>query len=267
MEMKRFFSPEPVIITTGGGGPGLFHDTINNMRHAISAGSDVIRTNISRTKDNKLVAFSNAIYQNKTMTGSGISSFTLDELRSFFRDAADTMKSKAGGEDINGIFPELEEVLSAFKNQRFNLHLSEKDPELVQQFCSAIVNLNADERILVSSLTGYNLKKIRSALPDIPTGFSFNGIVGFYALHRSGLIYFRKKFRDDAIITHEMIGASFLASAGLIEEAKSRDIRLYVLNVMKEDQVKRLSEAGVNGFVTNYASMVRRALPIRSEKA
>ncbi len=239
----------------------MFHDTIGNMKHAVSVGSDVIRTNVSLTKDNKLIVFSNVIFQNKSIVDRGISSFTLDELNTIIHDANHPAEANTGGEDLKGIFPELEVILSVFKDQRFNLHIPDKDPKLIQQFCSVVSNLRSEERILVSSLTGYNLNKIRSMFPDIPTCFSFNGIAAFYALYRTGLIYFKKTFRDDAIITHEMIGASFLANAGLIEEAKSRNIRVFVLNVMTEDQVKRLNEAGVNGFVTNYAALVRRALP------
>lgn len=258
--MKKFFIPEPVIITTGSGGPGLFHDTIPNMKKAISLGSDVIRTNVSCTRDKKIILYSNAVFQNKTIAKKGVTSFTLNELNAMF----DTPLDRSGNgieEDFTSLFPELESVLSEFKDHRFNFHFSEKDPELIQKFCDSIRDLHSEERILVSSLDGYNIKIIRNVFPDVATGFSFNGMVGFYALYRTGLIYFKKYFRNDALITHEMIGASFLANAGLIEEAKSRGIRVYVLNVMKEDQVKRLSEAGVNGFVTNYAALVKRALP------
>lgn len=255
--MKKFFTPEPLIITTGGGGPGLFHDTLKNMENAISLGSDVIRTNVSMTKDKKMVFFSNAVFQNKELTARGIGSYSLGELKELFRGVT-------GGDDtddIKGLFPDMEETLSALKDSRFNLNLAEKDPQLIRQYCGIIRNLDAEERILTSSLNIYNLKKIRDMFPDAATAFSFGGIVAFYALYRSGFLYFKKKFPDDALIIHEMIGASFLANAGLIEEAKSREIHVYVLNVMKEDQVKRLFEAGVDGFVTNYAALVKRSLP------
>ncbi len=265
--MKKFFSPEPLIITTGGGSPGLFHDTKGNMKNAISLGSDVIRTNVSITKDEKIILFSNAIFQNREISERGVSSYTLEELKTICRTGADNQAGGKDNEDIHGLFPEFEESIAALKHQRFNLHLPEKNPGIVRQLCDIIRNLNAEDRMLVSSLTGSNLKEIRGTLPQTATAFSFSGIVGFYALYRTGLIFFKRKFIDDALIIHEMIGASFLANSGLIEEAKSRGIRVYVLNVMKEDQVKRLSEAGVNGFVTNYVSLVKRALPVPEEKS
>ncbi len=259
--MKKFFSPEPVIITTGGGGPGLFHDTIRNMKNARSLGSDAVRTNVSVTKDNKLVLYSNAVFQNRDLAGRGVSSYTLDELRELFRSGtgSDT------GEDIDGLFPAMEEALTGLNDCRFNLNLPEKDPQLVRRYCDVIRDLDAADRVLTSSLNGSGLKRIRKAFPDMATAFSFGGIVAFYALYRSGFLYFKRTFPGDALIIHEMIGASFLANAGLIEEAKSRGIRVYILNIMKEDQVKRLFEAGADGFVTNYAALVKRSLPARGK--
>ncbi|HOT43687.1 MAG TPA: glycerophosphodiester phosphodiesterase family protein [Spirochaetota bacterium] len=260
--MKKFFSPKPVIITTGGGGPGLFHDTIRNMKNALSLGSDAIRTNVSITKDNKIVLFSNAVFQNRDLAARGIGSYTRDGLRELFRTEA----GSDALDDIKGLFPEMEETLSALNNCRFNLNLSEKDPKLIQQYCDIIRNLDAGDRILTSSLNAYNLKKVRNNFDGTATAFSFGGVVAFYALYRSGILHFKKKFSDDALIIHEMIGASFLANAGLIGEARARGIHVYVLNIMTEDQVKRLFEAGADGFVTNYASMVKRSLPASGEK-
>ena len=260
--MKKFFSPEPVIITTGGGGPGLFHDTIRNMKNARSLGSDVIRTNVSATKDNKLVLYSNAVFQNRDLAGRGIGSYSLEELKVLFGEGPGSDPA----DDFRGLFPAMEEALTGLNDCRFNLNLSEKDPRLVRRYCAIIRDLDASDRVLTSSLNGSNLKKIREVFPEMATAFSFGGVVAFYALYRSGFLYFKRKFSDDALIIHEMIGASFLANAGLIEEARSRGIRVYILNIMKEDQVKRLFEAGADGFVTNYAALVKRSLPARGNR-
>ncbi len=258
--MKIFFNPDPVIITTGGGGPGLFQDTIENMKNAISLGSDVIRTNVSITKDNKIVLFSNAVFKDKRIAEKGIPSFTHNDLKTLYRDSIHGQAGTENQDDLEGIFPELEQTLSAIGDHRFNLHFSEKIPELNKRCCEIIGDVKAEDRILVSSLNGFNLNYLRGVFPDIPTSFSFGETVMLYALYRTGLIFFRKHFNNDALVTHEMIGASFLANAGLIKDARSRGIRVYVLNVMKEDQVIRLYKAGVDGFVTNYVSLVKRAL-------
>ncbi len=254
--MKKFFDPEPLIVTTGGGGPGLFHITIRNMKNAISLGSDVIQAAADITRDKKIVLFSNIVFTNKEISGKGIRSFTLDELKALCRASAGDKPD----DDMDGLFPEMDEALKKIKSHRFNLHLSGRDPELIHKFCDIITDNRAQERVLVSSLAGGTIRKIRGVFPDMATCFPFINAIGFYALHRSGLLYFKRNFTHDVLIIPERIGASYLANPGLIKEARSRGIRVYVLDVIKEEQVGRLHGNGADGFVTNYATMVKRAM-------
>lgn len=254
--MKQFFDPEPLIITTGGGGPGLFHDTIKNFSNAISLGSDVIRTNAALTKDRNIVLFSNAVFQNKDVDVTEFQKRTLKELKESFGAMV-----RGSDDDSTGLFPELQAVLEKYKHQRFNIHVPVKMPELVTEIAECINATDSSERILVSSLDGDTIKRLRSAFPDMATSFSFYGIIGIYALYRSGFLYFKKSFKHDVLLMHEMIGGTYLAHEGLIQDAKKRGLRVYILNVVKEEQAKRLRDAGVDGFVTNYASMIKRILP------
>jgi glycerophosphoryl diester phosphodiesterase len=258
--MKNFFEPEPILFSTGGGEPGLAQDTIENFSNAIKLGADVIRSNISITKDKKIVLWGNIIFQNKEILKSGISSYGLDELRMLYKKYLKNSCPDDLPEDVEGIFPELSEVLSTFSYQRFNIHIPEQIPGVAEAFCKLAAEKNAANRILASTLSGRDIVKIRSACPEMATSFSFAGIIGFYALYRSGLILFSKKFNADALITHERIGASYLANGGLVRFAKERGIRVYVLNVSSEDQVRRLCQAGANGFITNTIQNVKRAM-------
>jgi glycerophosphoryl diester phosphodiesterase len=254
--MKKFFDPEPMILTTGGGGPGLFHITMKSMKNAISLGSDVIQAAVGVTKDKKIILFSNTVFANKKISIKGIESFMLNELKELYRDS----DGDKPNDDMDELFPELDETLKKIKSHRYNFHLSGKDPEFILQFCDIISANKAEERVLVSSLSGGTIKKIRGIFPDIATGFPFIGAIGFYALHRSGLLYFKRSFIHDALILPERIGASYLANPGLIKEARSRGIRVYVLDVITEEQVARLHGNGADGFVTNYAAMVKRVM-------
>jgi glycerophosphoryl diester phosphodiesterase len=256
--MKKFFEPEPVIFSTGGGTPLLLHDTIDNMRNSIKIGADVVRSNLGLTSDKKIVLYSDVVFQNDEIFKSGMSSFSIDNLRAnhkLFMEKDHTVDA-----DAAGLFPELEDAMAAFPEQRFNLNFPDKSPEITSQFAKTITGMKADDRILASSIHGSIIKKIHSQLPELPTSFSFTGIVGFYALYRSGFIFFKKNFTSEALIMHEMIGASFLAGPGMIGEAKKRGIRVYILNVDNYEQVRRLREAGSDGYVTGSIETVRNAL-------
>jgi glycerophosphoryl diester phosphodiesterase len=250
--MKKFFELKPVIFTTGGAEPGLLDDTIQNFKNAIRLGSDVIRTNIFITKDRKIVVASDELYRQKDLIKTGTGCCSLIDLRANYQ--------RTSGQNIQGsegvIFPELTKVLDMFPEQRFNFILPFKSKELSSEFCGILGRKKAVERTLVSSFSNFNFKIIRARFPDIATSFSFPGIIGFYALYKSGLLYFKKKFRADAMMMQEMVGASRIANEGLIHEAKLRGIGVYILAISSEEQARGLLKAGVDGFVTNNIDMI-----------
>jgi glycerophosphoryl diester phosphodiesterase len=249
--MKIFFESNPFMFTTGGAEPGLIDDTMSNFKNAVGLGSEVIRTNVCLTRDGKTVVASDALYLQKELVKTGVGCYPLNELRKAYQGTA------AGGKE-HEIFPELSQVLDAFPGQRFNIVLPGKSRDLSSKFCEVIEKKNAAGRVLASSFSGYNIKVIRERLPDIATSFSFIGVIGFYALYKSGLLYFKKKFKPDAMLIPEMVGASFIANEGLIQETKSRGIRVYLMYTSGEDQARGLLMAGVDGFVTNNAEMIKR---------
>jgi glycerophosphoryl diester phosphodiesterase len=262
--MKKFFESKPALFTTGGAEPSLPDDTIQNFKNAIRLGSDVIRTNIFFTRDRKMVVASDALSRRKDLIKKGIGGFSLLDLRAAYGKTGGTGYRRNGGHDIPGgegniIFPELTQVLDSFPEQRFNFIVPVKSQEASSEFCRILAGKNAAERILVSSFSNYNLKIIRARFPDIAISFSFSGVIGFYALYKSGLLYFKKKFRADAMMIQEVMGAPRIASEGLIHEAEVRGICVYVLDVGTEEQARRLLLEGVDGFVTDNIGMIQRA--------
>ena len=258
--MNKFFETEPVIFSTGGGEEGLSQDTIGNMRRAIKAGADVVRSNAALTEDKKIILYSDAVFKNEKISATGISSLRLEELKEMQLSFLQKSRDEDASENRKGIFPELAEVLTTFPEQRFNINFPDVSPETTELSCNLIIEMNAQQRILASSMNGPVIKKIRALVPDMPTSFSFTEVVGFYALYRSGFLYFKKKFAPEALVIHEMIGASFIGSSGVISEAKKRGIKVYILNIDKEEQARRLREAGADGFVTGVIETVKKAL-------
>ncbi len=250
--MKKFFESAPILFTTGGAEPGLVDDTVSNFKNAVRLGADVIRTNVLRTADGKVVVASDALYQQKELIKKGIGCFQLNALRKAYKRSHE--EGPFGGEEE--IFPELSLVLKLFAGQRFNLILPGKDRSLCAAFCDIIEKANAVENVIVSSFSEYSIAYVRRKLTNVATSFSFPGIIRFYALYKSGLLYFKKKFQADAILMPEMIGASFIANEGMIQEAKLRGIRVYVLSIDSEEKAKVLLAAGADGFVTGNVRML-----------
>jgi glycerophosphoryl diester phosphodiesterase len=257
--MKNFFEPEPVIFTTGGAEPGLAEDTVHNFKKAAAHGSHVIRTNVVFTGDEKFIVASDAVFQQGAIMHTGFDCFNLNDLRKEYRETAHP-DGPINGE--KSIFPELSLVLESFPRQRFNFNLIQKNGKLTLEFCNILDRMHAVGRVLVSSFRSCNFRVVRTRLPAIATSFSFPGIIGFYTLFKSGLLYYRHAFKSDAMIIPEMIGASLLANEGLIQRARSLGIHVYVLGVDNEERARGLFQDGVNGFVTNNIEMIKRVTGI-----
>lgn len=252
---KVFFSPEPLIFTVGGGEPGLSMDTIGNFAHAIDVGSDVILTNVSFTADKKIVLHSSEVYLDSLIQAGGVESRTLRELTDIF--SGSIRHDQKGPE--GSLFPELKLALEAFPSQKFHFILNGSGTGFADVFIETVLLMNAAERILVSA-GGRILKRIRDRKPDIATTFTFMGVLGFYALCKTGLISLRKHFNDDALMLTETIGASYIANPGVIEAAKERDIRVYLLNVDDESTTRRFLQSGAHGVVTGNVPLIKGVL-------
>lgn len=257
--MGKYFDVLPRLFSTGGAEPYLVQDTISNLSHAITLGADVIRTNIGLTADNKIVLYSNDLFNVAEPGVSGIGSYSLNELRSKYANILRSRAVDGSKDDIDGVFPELEEVLTEFPEQRFNVNCPDRSLALMQRFKEIIDRLEAQDRILVSSVSGYNTRWIRKEMPGVPVTFSFYGMIGFYFLFKSGLIFVTGKFATPVLIIPEMIGASFFANSGLIEQARKRGIRVYVDPINTERQARRIKEAGADGIITNDLNAVKPA--------
>ncbi len=126
-----------------------------------------------------------------------------------------------------------------------------RDNDSAECYCDIIKKMNAVDRVLSYSYYGNILSVVRKRLPDAAVSFSLYGSIGFYALFRAGLLRFIKKFRSVALQIPEMIGPSYLASHGLVKMAHDRGIHVYVYSTVNESDIKRLSEAGVDGYIVN----------------
>jgi len=258
--MRDFYENPPVIFSTGGGKPGLIQDTIKNFSKAITGGADVLRTNVGITGDKKIVLYSNELFNHGMIAKPGISSFNESDLKTRYRDILRSKAAPDSRDDIEGVFPGLEEALQAFPEQRFNLHCLDKSQALMEMLKQVIEKCNASGRILLSSLTGYNTRWCRKHMHTVNVAFSFYGMIVFYGLFKAGILFLRKNFRALTLIIPEMIGASYFANSGLIKQAHERGIRVYVNPVDTGKLAREIMHAGADGVVTNDILSVKPAL-------
>ncbi|HOO71210.1 MAG TPA: glycerophosphodiester phosphodiesterase family protein [Spirochaetota bacterium] len=251
--MKPFFKPTPVIFARRGGMPSLPADSPEAYHAAIASGAHVITATARLSADNELVLVRENNVLSMTGIDKNISDMTLAEIKSL--DAAYTFKDPLTGEYSyrgKGIsFMTLKEALEKFPDQRFNVELMDKGKALPAIFCDIIEEFKAVDRILVYCSYGSSLRIVRKRLPSSATSLSLMGIIGIYALFRTGFLYFTPGFRADVLQVPEMIGPSFIGNQALIRESSAKGIRIIISLDDSPVQVKRLYESGAHGFITN----------------
>ncbi len=254
--MKPFFSPEPVIFFNSPVSKKMPGNTISAMTAAFEAGADVLCLNIQLSKDKKVMAISDPVID-KLCDGTGmVGGMTHDELKSF--DAGYSFSDENGGFPYRGKglrFLALDEVFAAFPGKKFNITLMNKDRELVKEYVSLVKKHEVSGAVLTSSMYGKNIKLVRKLLPGSATSFSFAGIIGVYALFRAGILYFVNGFKADAYQTPEIIGASYLASGAIISQLHRIGIRVHVWFIKDSAQLKRVFDAGADGFMVDDVEM------------
>lgn len=259
--MKAFFEPEPLIFYSPVYSKNYPVNTIEAVKHAFEEGADVVCLNIMLSKDSTVVAIADADLEKFCGNKGKVSDYTISEIKEL--DAGYTFRDSAGEFSFRGKkfrFMTIEEVFQAFPDKRFNITMAEKSTILVENYISLVKKYNFTGRVLTSSLYGENIKLVRKLLPDSATAFTLSGIIGVYALFKSGLLVFKKSFKADALQTPEAIGVSYIANSGLIEQIHKKGIKVHVWDIKGEAQLKRVFDTGADGFMVEDISMTKAFL-------
>ncbi len=247
-----FFSPEPVIFSAMGGVKTLPAETLQNFRSGFEIGADAACINVQLSKDKIVMVITPEELNGVCGVDGRVGDYTSDELTKM--DAGHMFRDEDGEFSFRGkgyCFMTLKEILEAFPDRKFNVTLIHKSDELVKAYAETVKSCSAENRILTSSMHGRNMKLVKKLLPGCATAFSLPGIIGVYALFRSGLIYFKKSFSADALQTPESIGVSYIANSGLIREMHKRGVKVHVWNITDRQQYLRVLEAGADGFMSD----------------
>ncbi len=259
--MKPFFTPEPVIFFNSPASKKYPGNTIQALEEAFAAGADAACLNIQFSKDKAVMAISEPLIDNLCESSGAVSDYTLQQLKGF--DAGYKFSDQDGGFPFRGrgfTFQTLDEILQAFPDKKFNITIMNKDEELVKRYADSVIKNNAVDRVLTSTMYGKNIKLVRKLLPGSATAFTLSGIIGVYALFKSGLLYFVKSFKADALQTPEAIGASYIANGALIDQVHDKGIKVHVWYIKDRVQLKRVYDTGADGYMVDDIAMVKEFL-------
>lgn len=262
--MKDFFSADPVIFADQGGSNSFPKNTIPCFEEAFAKGADGISITVQLSGDGVVMVIPDG--KGETLWGGSgsVGDYTSAEIQYF--DAGFGYCDKNGDYPLRGKgfkFVSLEEALTCFPEKKFNITLLHKSEELAEEYAAVIERCGAGSRILTVSVYGAAVKSVRKKLPLSATAFSLPGLLGVYALFRSGLMFAAVSFKADVLQTAEKIGASYIANAGLVRQLQDRGVKVYVWGIKTTKEMERLYDAGIDGYITDDVEMVKSFLDKR----
>jgi glycerophosphoryl diester phosphodiesterase len=240
--------------------PGIPYYTAYALDRALEYGAEAIYLVLRLTKDRKLIAFPENDLSVMTDIKGLISEHDFHEISG--ADCAYRFDPEG-----NSSFPfrgkgmrlmELKEILARYPSLRFIFELM--DERMADEFCSEISRMEAASRVMAASPGGSIIKSIKKRMPEMATVFPPMAVIGLYALFRSGLLFFFRRFRHNAIFIPEAIGPSYIANRGFIHELIGKGVSVFVWNIRDEEDVRQLTGFGVDGFITDDCHALKNIL-------
>ena len=167
-------------------------------------------------------------------------------------DFADIQTARVAGREP---IPLLADLIAAFPDTRFNIDL--KADNTVQPFLALIQHLRCQDRLCVGSFSHERVLAVRAAFPGICTSLTPKEV--FWARLRSFHIP-TFKIEGDCAQVPERSGNIPLVDPRFLTSARKLGIQTHVWTINEAQDMRRLSNLGVEGLMTDDASALKHVL-------
>ncbi|MGA4718608.1 glycerophosphodiester phosphodiesterase family protein [Fictibacillus nanhaiensis] len=146
-------------------------NTISSMKGAFNEGADVVEFDVHMTKDNDFAVFHDWTLECRT-NGAGVTrEHTMKELKQLdigYGYTADNGKTYPFRGKGIGLMPSLDEVLTAFPNKSFLIHIKSDDPDEGELLAKHLSKLQKDRLTQLSVYGGDQpIKSLKEKLPEM----------------------------------------------------------------------------------------------------
>ncbi|MBG9942674.1 glycerophosphodiester phosphodiesterase family protein [Brevibacillus formosus] len=241
---------QPPMVMAHRGIPSLKpENTMYAFEEAMELGVEIIETDVHKTKDGHLVLIHDFDLE-RTTNGTGkVKDFTLKELRELNANKLDPANPSWYQPEItDAVIPTMDELLEAAKGKAV-LILEAKGIGYEKEMAKAIKEHDMVEDVIVSSFSSEVLERFAKLNPDLGLGFTLSGTKPKEQLEQ----YAEKQVTDAVQLNAQYFINHQIVTPELIRFAKHRGIILTVYTVNEEADMKRATEAGVGGIITDYA--------------
>jgi glycerophosphoryl diester phosphodiesterase len=265
-EHPYFDAPDPWVVAHRGGAALAPENTMAAFENAVNLEVDVLEMDLRVTADG-LVVLMHDDTVDRTTDGMGrVAGMTLADLQEL--DAGYRFTDDSGAHPFRGAglaVPTLRDVSATFPDIRLNVEMKEFTPEQAKHLCALLRELDALDRVLVSSFPHAPMNAFREACPEVATGATRREVSAFYLLGRARL---GSLFRSPAATLQPPLryrGRDVVTPAFLDAARESRrPVQVWTVN--DEADMKRLLEMDVQAILTDHpdrllALMGRSARP------
>lgn len=257
MSHHSFLEPMPRVIAHRGDSRNYPENTLPAFESAVRMGIDVVETDIHLTKDGVLVIWHDPTLERNTDGRGRIEDHTLEELRrfdagyTFTQDGGKTFPFRGKGVRICT----LAEALEHCPEQRFNIDLKTKCPEIVDEFIKVIREHDAVDRVVGASFHLSNLKRLRRLAPDFLTSITTAEVVPL--LFRQKTHTLPKAFKRKIIFQIPMAaGPVKVVTPAFVKAMHQRGAVVMVWTINDEETMRRLFAMGVDSVMTDDPALV-----------
>jgi glycerophosphoryl diester phosphodiesterase len=251
----------PLVFAHRGGG-GLFpENTLEAFKYSASLGVDVLELDVHSTADGRLVVTHDRSVD-RTTDGSGrVNEMTLDELKRldagyhFSPDGGKTFPFRGRGITI----PTLEEIFDALPDMTFNVEPKQQTPSIVKPLCGILRERKMTGRVIVGSFRQEVLDEFRAECPEVATSASPSEAGYFLAMYKTGLA---ESYTPpmQALQVPERLGYLNVVSEDFVKAAHRLNLKVHVWTVNETEDMRRLTEMGVDGIMTDYPDRLLKLL-------
>lgn len=247
-----FLRPMPRIVAHRGDSEYFPENTLPAFQSAFDLGVDVIETDVHLSKDGHIVIWHDPTLDRNTDGTGTIESHTLSELKAFdagyafTRDGGRTYPFRGKGIQL----ATLDEALKALPEAKFNIDLKSQEEGIVSAYLDVIRKNHAEDRVCTASFHLNNLRKLRTAAPDLLTSISTLEVIPLVL--RQKLHILPDKFGKKTIfqIPTKQFGVNIVTPA-FVSEMHKRDAVVMVWTINESKDMEYLFSIGVDTIMTD----------------
>jgi glycerophosphoryl diester phosphodiesterase len=235
------------------GGAGLWpENTLFAFEGARDLGVDVIEMDVHSTADGALVVLHDASLDRTTDGAGRINTLTLAQVKKLdagFRwspDGGRTFPHRGRGLTV----PTLDEVFTRLPAMRFNIEPKQESPSIVKPLCRAIREKGMADKVTIGAFRQGVLDEFRRECPEVSTSAGPTEVAEFLRAAQSGGASGGLKFK--ALQVPELIMGVRVLTRSVLESARARNIQVHAWTVNEAEDMRRLTELGVDGIMTDY---------------